>query len=91
MLPVNSSRLLILQMKLASWVWFSAITQDTYQHPSDERKRAVAEQVAAVIQAGGTQGGLIRRHAVSEPSDLGSWKDWRRGRDSNPRRTCALT
>jgi integrase len=30
-------------------------TQDTYQHPSDERKRAVAEQVAAVIRAGGTQ------------------------------------
>src|SRR5215510_12013710 len=30
-------------------------TQDTYQHPSDERKRAVAERVAAVIQAGGTQ------------------------------------
>jgi len=45
----------MLQMKLASWVWFSAITRDTYQHPSDDRKRAVAEQVAAVIQAGGTQ------------------------------------
>jgi integrase len=30
-------------------------TQDTYQHPSDERKRAVAEQVAAVIRASGTQ------------------------------------
>jgi hypothetical protein len=26
-------------------------TQDTYQHPSDERKRAVAERVAAVLHS----------------------------------------
>ena len=30
-------------------------TLDTYQHPSDERKRHVAERVAAVISASGTQ------------------------------------